>query len=192
MEEEDFRLSAEDFEAWKEELGGKLEELGDQNTVEEAFEKMRNGIWLHVYHWCDEELHIIRQVEMPEGGLQEHVFVFTLDKEDMMKLDTTYPLEWWTGQYTQYIGLNELTLTKGEAMEKLKAGIPIVTPTQIIFVSRIHNDGVPEVEGRDFVFVIDKDKVCCNTLYLSKPLEEYVEKDLDSYRYGYRKGGNDE
>lgn len=190
MEEEDFRLSAEDFEAWKEELGGKLEELGDQNTVEEAFEKMRNGIWLHVYHYNWEELHIIRPVEMPEGNIQEYVFVFILNKENMMELNSTDNLDWWTEQYIHYIGLNEFTLTKEEAMEKLKAGIPIVTPCYIYFVSRVHNDLVPEVDGKDFVFYVPRHKESVESLYISNPIEKF--DDLDSYRYGYRKGGNDE
>ena len=188
---DDCRLDAETFEAWKEELGGKLEEMGDQDTVEEAFEKMRTGVWLHVYRWNDDELHIIRKVEMPEGDIQEYVFIFIMDENDKMQLNSNWSLESWEETYLPYIGLKDLTLTKDEAMEKLKAGIPITTPCTLYFMSQLHNDMVPELDGKEFVFEMSLRGKYAGDVSISDPLAKFHDFD-DAYRYGYRKGGNDE
>lgn len=179
---DDCRLTEEDFKQWKEVLGN-LEELGDQDSIDEALEKMRNGTWLHVYRYRNEELHIIRKVDMPEGESEEHVFIFVLGKEDTMRLSSVSSIAWWSEDTIQYIGSKHLTLTKEEALEQLKAGVPILTPGYVYFTGKIHNDRMPELADKDFVFTVHRDEKFPESVYLAGPIETFNRFDTCD-RYG--------
>lgn len=178
MNNDDSRLDSETFNEWKKELGA-LEELGDQETIEEAFEKMRNGVWLHCYDYRD-TLSIIRSVDMPDGTSVEHVFVFEFDKDDGLVLADASSMKWWTELYADYVNTKGLNLTREQAMAELRKGTPIVTPRYIYFVGEIQC-AVPELKGEQFVFVTNRNKPARDFTYIDHPLETFDMCQSDRY-----------